>query len=58
MNIRYISASLFGFKLVKCGQLAFVEKNSRKFFLKCGRKFSLKVMGVEFTNKGCGNDKT
>ena len=52
MNMRTIVFNAFGFKFVKHGALAYVERKGFKFFLKAGSKFSLKVAGLELTNKG------
>ena len=52
MNMRTIAFNAFGFKFVKYGALAYVERNGFKFFIKAGSKFSFKVAGLELTNKG------
>jgi hypothetical protein len=51
VNMKTIVFNAFGFNIVKHGALAYVEKNEFKFFIKAGRKFSLKVAGFELTNK-------
>lgn len=43
---------ILGFKVVKLGALAYIERNGSKFFIKVGSKFSLKLIGLELTNKG------
>ena len=51
MSVRAVAFNAFGFRFVKYGALTYVERKGFKFFLKAGTKFSLKVAGLELTNK-------
>lgn len=44
--------NILGVTYVKHGALAYAEKSGVKFFIKAGSKFSLKLFGLELTNKG------
>ena len=50
--MKAITFDILGFKFVKYGALAYIERKGFKFFLKAGSRFSLKFFGLELTNKG------
>ena len=49
--MKTIAFDILGFKFVKYGALAYIERNGFKFFIKAGSKFSFKIAGLELTNK-------
>lgn len=50
--MKSIAFDILGFKFVKYGALAYIERKGFKFFIKAGGKFSFKLAGFELTNKG------